>query len=273
MITAFRRISGIILALLAAASLVISVFIVVRLWQLRTPATENLDANVGKIIVTLENTQAAIEVAGEALETTAGSVDTLHVTLDTISKAMKDAEPMFASLDQLLDEDLPGTISSTQTSLEAAQSSAMIIDAVLTTFNSFPFIQGDPYNPPVPLHESLADISDSLGEIPASFDDLNASLTQASKNMIALRVDLNEMQSDLDDVSENLELTQDIIASYRENVADYHDSLVSFREKLPTWSIRLAWLLTFAILWLAVAQWGLLLQGLAYAGLYRRTEK
>jgi hypothetical protein len=273
MISFFRRVSGIIMALLAAASLVISVFIIARIWQMRIPVTETLDANIVRIIGTLENTQAMLAVADDSLMSALDSVDTLHIMLGTISKSINDTGPMFASMHQLLDEDLPGTISSTQTSLEAAQSSARIIDAVLTSLNAIPFIQGDPYNPPVPLHESLGQISDSLGEMPASFDDINASLRQANRDMIALRVDLADMQAQLDTVGTNLENTQVIVENYQESLVDYKTSLESMLEYLPGWINRLVWLLTFTVLWLSVAQWGLLVQGLAFTGLYKRGKQ
>jgi hypothetical protein len=110
----------------------------------------------------METTVQALEVAQASLKSSIESVTSVENTLNATATTIETSGPMLDTLAGLMKDDLPTTISSTQTSLISAQESARIIDTVLRALTRIPFVSNDLYNPPVPLHIALGQVSTSL---------------------------------------------------------------------------------------------------------------
>jgi DNA repair ATPase RecN len=155
-------------------------------------------------------------------------------------------------------DDLPNTITATQSSLAAAQESAEVIDSVL---NALSFLPGIDYNPEVPLHVALGKVSESLNDLPGTFTEMQASLKDAGRNMEVIQADLPVVAEQIGQIEASMTGYKAIIKSYQDSLAELQKRLAKSEANLPALLTFLALALTIFFLWMAVAQLGLFMQG------------
>lgn len=245
---------------LAAISVLISLVILVQVWRIKTPATQSITSALELVNDTLETTYQGLEIAQSSLNSATTSAAGLASTLEGLSKTINDTAPMIVSIEDLFREELPSTIRSTQDSLATAQASAKIIDNVLKVVSAIPFVTLQ-YNPEVPLHDALGEISDNIDDLPNKFSDLEDGLKKTRQNLIATRADLNQIAGDATDISEDLRAAEDVVRDYRSTINEVQNGLRTISSKIPTWMNYVAWLITFTMIWLIITQLGMFIQG------------
>jgi hypothetical protein len=99
---------------------------------------------------TLGATGNALTVADQSLTQASQVILTLGSTIDTTSKTVNDSIPMMDTLGNVITQQLPTTIETAQTSLQAAQSSARVVDSTLSLITAIPFISNQQYQPEAP---------------------------------------------------------------------------------------------------------------------------
>jgi methyl-accepting chemotaxis protein len=258
--TNIRKIFSITLMVLAAISVLISLAILVQVWRLKSPAMHRITSALELVGDTLETTAQGLEIAQSSLNSASASAEGLVSTLEGLSKTLSDTAPMIVSIEDLFRDELPSTIRATQDSLTTAQASAKIIDNVLKVVSAIPFVTLQ-YNPEVPLHVALGDISDNIDELPGKFSDLEDGLKKTRQNLIATRVDLNQIAADAGDISGDLQAAEDVVRDYRSTIREVQSGLRTIINQIPTWLNYLAWFITFIIIWLTITQLSLFLQG------------
>jgi methyl-accepting chemotaxis protein len=264
--TTINRIVGILLIAAAFAGILFNLAGLAYVWTQKDRLTENLVSTIQLIQTTMDTTVEALDVASTSLETSIDSVTSVEETLSTTATTIETSEPMMATLADLMKNDLPTTISSTQTSLISAQESARIIDTVLRALTRIPFVSSELYNPPVPLHIALGQVSDSLNGLPGSFVTMGDSLTEASGNMQTMQTDITLIATNINTIQSSLESAQKVVSQYRAVVADLQEKLEGTAERVPGYINRAAWVLTFVFVWLGLTQIGLLFQGMEMLG-------
>jgi methyl-accepting chemotaxis protein len=247
-----RRIIGLLLIIAAVGGLLFSLYGLVMVWRLRPVALGNAASSLDLVQASLDTTSQGLAVAGQSLDSTLVSISALESAITITSKTFEDTVPLFNTLTDLTSDELPKTVESAQTSLLAAQESAKIIDSVLRALVSIPFVNKDIYNPPVPLDQALGDVSKSLDGLPASLKTIGTSMEATSGNLELMRADVDQMATNIRGINASLEDAQGVIDAYQQQV--------------PGWLNSLAWVITLAFLWLGIAQFGLLLQGLQLLG-------
>jgi len=258
--TNIRKISAITLMVLAAISVLISLVILVQVWRLKSPATESITSALELVGDTLETTYQGLEIAQSSLNSAATSAEGLVSTVEGLSKTLNDTAPMIVSIEDLFRDELPSTIRATQDSLTTAQASAKIIDNVLKVVSAIPFVTLQ-YDPEVPLHTALGEISDNIDDLPSKFSDLEGGLKKTRQNLIATRADLNQIAADAGDISGDLQAAEDVVRDYRSTIREVQSGLRTIINETPTWLNYLAWFITFIIIWLIITQLGLFIQG------------
>ncbi len=156
------RLFGFILIITGLVGIAISSVGLTTLWRNKARMTERIHADLELTINALEATAEGLRIADQSLETAAVNITTMESTLTTVAESLAETPELLDAISDLISNDLPDTIGATQASLEAAQSSAEIIENVLIILTSIPFLPGDPYEPEVPLHVSLGEVSTSL---------------------------------------------------------------------------------------------------------------
>ncbi|MCJ7660336.1 MAG: hypothetical protein MUO67_14410 [Anaerolineales bacterium] len=256
------RIIGFIFVITAIIGVSLFILAMVNIWQIKETVYESLTSSLNLADDTLSATADALTLIDEALINASINISTLENTILATSRAVGDTTPILDSVTSLADEDLPNTILTVQIALESAQSSAKLIESALSIITAIPFVPGDPYDPPVPLHEALGQASESLEPLHESMSEINDSLRTSRGNLILIQAELNIMARHINELNKTLYSAQSVLAQYQDVVSNIQDRLVSFESKIPTWLNLTAWTITIFLVWLSIIQFGLFMQGL-----------
>ena len=195
---------GFIFVITAIVGVSLFILAIVNIWQIKEPVYESLTSSLNLADDTLSATTDALTLIDEALINASLNITTLENTIQATSRAVGDTTPILDSVTSLADEDLPNTILTVQTALESAQSSAKLIESALSTITAIPFVPGDPYDPPVPLHEALGQASESLEPLHESMSEINDSLKTSRGNLILIQAELNIMARHINELNKKL---------------------------------------------------------------------
>jgi chromosome segregation ATPase len=257
-----NRVFGIVLIITAIFGFVFSVVGLVTVWRFKPSLTASLLESLEIAKSSLNTTAEGLAVAEESLNASIGSVTALQDTVEATATTLKDTTPMIATLQDLTNKDLPQTLDSAQTSLQAAQESAKIIDSVLSALTSIPFVSPNIYNPPVPLHEALAQVSDSLVDLPDALSTIEESLNDTSANLEEMQVDIELIAADIRGIQDSMEDAKTVIQDYQNLVDDLTVRAERMEQRIPRWMNTSAIIATFLLVWAGIAQIGLLYQGI-----------
>ncbi len=169
---------------------------------------------------------------------------------------------MVTEITTLFDTNLPETIRATEQSLRTAQESALVIDSVLSTLSSIPLIgSGIGYNPDVPLSAALGEVADSLTGLPESFSSMEKSLTETGGNLETFQADLTVMAELIGEIENSVAQYDLVIVGYQQSLDQVKAGLKGLEESLPNTMRMLLMAVTVFLVWMAIAQLGLLTQG------------
>jgi ABC-type transporter Mla subunit MlaD len=243
--TAFYRISGVLLILAAIGGFIFSLFSMYAVWTYKEPVTEGITSGIELLSSTLETTAEGLVVSQKTLNTSVESIRLLQSTLKATADAIGSSGPMMDSIATMMTEDLPTTIGATQSSLEAVGKSTKIIDTVLRalTFNDLP--------------ESLAEMESSLTETQGDLEVIQSDLAMMAENM-------SEVETSVEDFSA-------VFDQYLELIDELLYQLETLASNFPKYISWLAVGATIFLVWMAIAQLGLLTQG--WELLHRKEEE
>jgi DNA repair ATPase RecN len=256
-----RKLTGTLLIVAAVIGMLLCLAGLVLLWLYRPAITASFTANVALARSALETTAAGLAIADQSLQSSIDSTAALQATVQTTADTIEASTPLVDTMTTLTSKDLPDTYISTQAALLAAQESAKIIDQVLQTLNSLPFVSSNLYNPPVPLNVALAQISISMQNIPSSLATMQASLNAASQNMVAIQASITLMANDISSIQTSLVEAKTVVEQYQSVVNDLLARAQYVEQRLPVWINAGYILATIFLLWAGMAQIGLFLQG------------
>jgi hypothetical protein len=173
---------------------------------------------------------------------------------------------MIDSLAILTSKDFPAAVAATQTSLASAQSSALLIDNVLGTLTSIPFLPVNAYKPDVPLHTALAQVSNSLDSLTPALITINSSLVSGKTSLDVVEVELNKISETTTGISTSLVSAKTVTDQYGTLAAKLKAELGAAQLAAPRWMTAITWVLTFILVWFLIAQLGMGAQGLERLG-------
>ena len=255
-----RRMVGILFVIAAAAGIIFSLFGLIELWRYRPLVTKTVVDNLALSDQALGTTQDVLTIASQVVQATSTDVATLQATTQTVAHAIHDTNPMLDSLVSLTQKDLPAAVSATQTSLASAQSSALLIDNVLTALTSIPFSPVT-YKPSVPLHTALAQVSTSLDSLLPSLAAINTSLADGQTSLGAMDVELTKISDTTHGISSTLASAQTVIDQYKATISQLMANVETAERQAPAWILAIAWILSFVLGWLLITQLGMGMQG------------
>ncbi len=254
-----RRVTGILLILAAVVGILFSLTGLVVTWRYRPVATRRATDTLTLVDKALGTTQQSLNILGQVVQGSADAVTSLQTTIQTVGQAVHDSSPMLDSLIGLTKNDFPSAISATQSSLEAAQSSAQVIDNVLAALTRFaPTL----YQPKVPLHTALAEVSASLDSLPTSLSAINTSLTSGKSKLAELELKMDEISATTQGISTTLGNAQEVITQYTTATNQLKAQVEAAQRSARGWILAFALLLSFVVVWILIAHLGLFLQGL-----------
>jgi methyl-accepting chemotaxis protein len=225
--------------------------------QVETVAFEQLeifDRALAAMMDGLTTAQTSLGQAEEALNSLEG------VTSD-VGQAISDTAPVLDAATEVVGEQLPETIESTQETLTSVATSAKIVDDILAGLSTIPLLGLDRYNPEVPLHQGFQEISDGLDGIPELLLKAGEGLNAGAASLEDVEEGFAAMGQSIGEAGTSLASAQSVLDDYQGIVGDLQETLSSVGESLPGWLRTLRWSLTLVLIWLGVAQIGLMTQG------------
>ena len=260
-----KRIIGIVLVVVAAISLLISGWGLIQIWTMRQPVVDAAIAGVDLFTETLATTSDALKVTSDSLQSASATVTTIESTSLSVAQTMSTTRTTIGSFSILMGRDLPTSIDSTRTALKSAQSSAVVVDNVLTTLSRVPLINIQ-YNPDVPLNVALGNVAKSLDNLPPTFSTIERHLNSTGDSMDQVVTSLSELPKATQQVQRNIADAQQVVARYQGEVDGLQKLTQPIKASLATVLTAITLGLTFLVFWLGVLQVQVLLKGLELVG-------
>ena len=232
----------------------------VQVWRLRPKVTTSLLTGLDTIDSTLKTTHAGLLTLGSALDNATIMVNTLDNTTQALAGTLRDTRLMVAPMTTLFSLDLPNTISSTQTSLESAQSSAVLIDNIMTALTNIPLLSLGQYQPTIPLNVALGEVSSSLDNLSPSFSTIENSLKKTDLDLMSLQVEVTVIGNEIAQFKQNLADAKEIVTQYQLLVESFQKQTETAHTALPGWVTLATWVVTLILIWLGVTQVSVFMQ-------------
>jgi methyl-accepting chemotaxis protein len=255
------RVAGIALVVAGVAGLVFSILALVVLGRVHARIEPALAEQVELADRTLAATAEALDLVETSLVDALDMAAFVEATMASVGRAAGDTAPTLDSVGKMVGEQLPETLKATQDTLASVAQSAQLIDDVLAVVTGIPFLGLQSYNPETPLHEGLGDVASSLDGIPTSLIAAQEGLDAASGGLEELQASFSAIAESIGSFSTSLRNAQAVVVEYQSVVADLQGLVLTVRQGLPQW---LRWLrlgLSLVLVWLGIAQIGLITQG------------
>lgn len=262
------RAIGILLISAAILGWLLSLSSLAATWIIRPKLTEAVVSQVDMLTLTLEVTTKGLSVSQESLAAIVASLDTLQGTVQKTAGVVDGATPFIDSLADISAENLPKAIDGLRTSMETAQQGAKVIDDALRKVTSLPLIgdwlSNQGYNPTTPLDQGLNQVAEGINQLDDTFQGITDNLTNTRNSLQGVKDGINAMADDIGEVKNNLQETQDTLAAYQETTQSALDFLNRWSGRFPQLITFAAVFLSIVLVWIAVTQVGLFLQGRSY---------
>jgi hypothetical protein len=266
------RLVGIALVAAGIAGLIFSVagiFVLVEVEKRIEPVLmARVDQLDRALVATVEGLALADDTLGQASTLAGGLVS----AVDGVNAAISGTVPTVDAVAKVLGEQLPATVDATQKTLATLAATAKGVDDFLVAVTSIPFLGGAGYNPEVPLHRGVGDVAASLDQIPAALDTAQQGLTATSNGLEGLQAEMTSMADDVQGIVGTLQDAEAVIDEYQVLLDDMQDMVSKAQVGLPQWLTYIRWGLTFVLIWLGVAQLGLITQGVEVIGRSRNRD-
>lgn len=256
-----RKSLAVLMVIATTLGLLLSLFFVIQIWRLRQPVTVRLQSAVDQTSSILRTTSESLDIIGLVVSNVYTSTLYLDDATNALAQTIQSTDSFIDSAGTFVGQDLINTITNTQSTLDSAKSSALVIDNIMSTLSRIPLL-GIKYNPSQPLNSALGKVSESLDPFQGSLKSFQTNLETTRKNMQAFNDQLLIMDQNIKDINQNLASTRGMIDKYRAQVNTLQESMDNARVSLPRWVNTACGVLTFIIFWLVLIQVGVLVQGL-----------
>jgi uncharacterized phage infection (PIP) family protein YhgE len=262
------RAIGILLISAAILGWLLSLSTLAATWIIRPKLTQAVVSQVEMLTLTLEVTTKGLAVSQESLAAIVASLDTLQSTVQKTAGVVDGATPFIDSLANISAENLPKAIDGLRTSMETAQQGAKVIDDALRKVTNLPLIgdwlSNQGYNPTTPLDQGLSQVAEGINQLDDTFQGITDNLNSTRDSLLGVKDGINSMADDIGEVKDNLQETQDTLAAYQETTQAALDFLNRWSDRFPQLITFAAVFLSLVLVWIAITQVGLFLQGRSY---------
>jgi uncharacterized phage infection (PIP) family protein YhgE len=233
-----------------------------------------VNTTIQTLDTSIQTSQKAMEVTGQALGATVESVDALSSMLSTTAASVEDTKPVLDQLNVMMGETVPSTLDSASDSLKTAQQAAVVLDSAIKSLENFQVVMSatpllgalveqpkQAYNPEVPLSESLGELATTLESLPATFTEMSSNLDKADDNLVTIQGNLTTMSDSVSLISKSLGEYQAMISQSQSSVANLTSILTSIQRNLANILNWVAIVFSVFFFWLLAAQVVILSQG------------
>jgi len=248
------RFFGLGLALVAAASLLLTGFVLVQTWRVKGPVTESLQSGLDVISSTLTTTSKGLAAIDQSLEATSGSLKSLQDAAQTAGNSIHSQAASIQSLAALFSKDLPVALIGAQTAMIGAQAGAKEVENTLTVLTSNPAFAATPYRPAISLSTALSGVASGLGALPAPMQAVGGNLSTTSTDLASLETSVTNFAASLEQLRGKLDEARKTVEGYQEELNKLGARLSRLRTGVPKWVTWVVWSISFLLGWLGILQ-------------------
>ena len=248
------RFLGLWLALVAAASLLLTGDGLLQTWRLQGRATISIQSGLDVISSTLATSSEGLTTISQSLQSTSDSLKSLQDAVLSAGTSLHSQAASLQTLSTLFGKDLPVALTGAQTAMIGAQSGARNVEEALTVLTSNPAFAATPYNPPVLLSTALSGVASGLGALPAPMQAAGDSLSSASSDLTTLETTFTNFAASLGQLRVKLDEARTVVERYQQELDRLETRVITIRNGVPKW-VRWAGIgLTFLLGWPAILQ-------------------
>jgi hypothetical protein len=252
---------AILMVCVTTIGLLLTLFFLIQIWRYRQPVTDIFQSGLNQTSAILQTTGEGLGVIDQAINNVYSITLYLDDTTNAVAQTLQSTSLFIDSAGSFVGEDLINTITNTQSALDSAQASAVVIDNILTTLSQIPLI-GINYRPSLPLNLALGQVSSSLDPLQGTLKSFQTNLETTQTNMEDFKTQILNLDQNIIAINKNLSSSQAVIVSYRSQVTSLQLWIDKAIISLPKWVNSISWILTIIILWLVMIQISILLQGI-----------
>lgn len=270
----FRRLLGLLVMIAGILGLLLSGAGLAAVWVVKPTVASFASSTIATLDTSLSTSKEVMEITGQALGATVDSVDALATMLETTAVSVEDTQPVLDQINTIMGETLPATLTSATASLKTAQQAAGVLDSAIKSLDTFRFVLSatpllgafveqptQPYNPQVPLADSLGQVASDLESLPASFTEMSTNLDKADDNLAAIQSSLSTMSDSVSLISKSLSDYEAMINQSKASMDNLKSILSSLQGNLDNILNGAAAVLSLFFFWLFIAQIVILSQG------------
>ena len=256
-----KRFFGLLIALLSAASLLISLYMMMQVWKSKGMVADNLLSNASDAGKFLEDTSQTLSELDTISSKASRYISTTQSSLLTLAQSTHDTSILLTPVISLTGETLPDLITSTQNSLDSTKDTARLIDGIMNAISKIPLLNQS-YNPEKSLAASLEQVSADLNRFDPQLLAMESGLQQSQSNLEVMEKEVTDFAQSLDSTIEEINQINAIIKKYQNNVKKLQDGLAAFEQRIPQIVTTVAISIIFFLVWLAVFQVYMVYKGL-----------
>lgn len=250
--------------MIAAASLLLTVFILVQTWRVKGRVSASLQSGLDVISSTLTTTSQGLVAIDQSLEATSSSLKSLQDTAQSAGSSIHNQAASIQALATLFSKDLPNALTGAQTAMIGAQAGAKEVEDTLTVLTSNPAFAATLYQPVIPLSTSLSGVAAGLGALPAPMQAVGSDLSTTSGDLSSLETTVTYFAASMDGLHAKLDTSRQTVQRYQEEIDKLVVRVSRLRAGVPKWITWTAWALSFLLFWLGIVQLYLLGRGLRW---------
>lgn len=254
------RLIGIVLIAGGLLGVCVSLAGIGLLWGMESRINRHVASASQTLRLALDGADDMLAVTGSAIGQAEAQLDDVERTLDGVALSLADTAGTTRAFGELAGGDLADVVANTRTALQTASRTAGIVDDTLAVVTRLPLVGGS-YEPRVPLAEGIGRVERSLAPVPGQLRQVDAQLRQAADSIDTIR-------GNLDRVADRMDGAETSLGTARASVTAYEATVTGLQAKAANLEADFARALrlfngfaTVALLWLLVAQVGLLTQG------------
>lgn len=255
------RFLGIFLVAVALAGVLLCCVGIYGVWRFKGVAESETLALLDLASQTVDSAVEGLSSTQVSLEAALESINSLDASLKIVDVTMENSTHFFDTTSQLTSDILPNTIRSTQKAIQTAAQSAKLVDDTLAIIAAIPLV-GSGYKPDTPLSDALLEISTSLDALPGTIEGINDDVLEIKGNMVDLEAQIKNASGQTEQIKNSLGETKSVIVKVNDLAKQIQPRLTNLRTYIPRWLNYLVWGLTIFFVWIAIAQIGIIVQGL-----------
>ena len=252
---------GIVLILAGLAGLVFAGLGMVVVGRAEQQIETRLMEQVGMMDRALAATADGLVVADATLTQVTAAASGLEMLASSMGEAIDGTTPTLDAVAEMVGEQLPATIKVTQDTLAGIVETAQIVDDLMSLVTSIRLLGLERYDPEVPLSTGVMEVASSLDGIPRSLIQAQEGLVTASDGLDSMQEEVTGLAGEVGKITTTLEGSRTVIQEYQAVVADMQAMVAMVQQGLPDWLRWARWGLWLMLIWLGVAQLGLITQG------------